>query len=107
MVDTHREVYYALMCVGGFFIETKTKNEKEKRHLPPILNIFVPQTVHMPCVAGLPFFIVTFFSSFIVLLALHLTQYASVAMDPYTDGGKRSFPRAMDTTTIAQERASQ
>jgi hypothetical protein len=43
----------------------------------------------------LPFFIVTFFSSFIVLLALHLTQYASVAMEPYTDGGKRSFPRAM------------
>jgi hypothetical protein len=71
----------------------KTKNEKGKRHLPPILNIFVPHTVHVPCVAGLPFFIVTFFSSFIVLLALHLTQYASVAMEPYTDGGKRSFPR--------------
>jgi hypothetical protein len=105
MVDTHIEVYYALMCVG-FFIETKTKNEKEKRHLPPILNIFVPQTVHMPCVAGLPFFIVTFFSSFIVLLALHLTQYASVAMEPYTDGGKRSFPRAL-AMAIAQEQASQ
>jgi hypothetical protein len=68
---------------------------KRKRHLPPILNIFVPHTVHVPCVAGLPFFMVTFFSSFIVLLALHLTQYASVAMEPYTDGGKRSFPRAL------------
>src|SRR5215211_832097 len=81
--------YYALVR------KEKTKNEKGKRHLPPILNIFVPHTVHVPCVAGLPFFIVTFFSSFIVLLALHLTQYASVAMEPYTDGGKRSFPRAM------------
>jgi hypothetical protein len=28
-------------------------------------------------------------------LALHLTQYASVAMEPYTGGGKRSFPRGM------------
>jgi hypothetical protein len=105
IIDT--EVYYALM----FFRRTKTKmkkekeKEKEKRHLPPILNIFVPQTVHMPCVAGLPFFIVTFFSSFIVLLALHLTQYASVAMDPYTDGGKRSFPRAI-AMAIAQAPAS-
>jgi hypothetical protein len=45
-------------------------------HLP-ILNIFVPQTVHIPCVAGLPFFIVIFFSSFI---DLHLTQYASMIM---------------------------
>ena len=45
-------------------------------------NIFVPQTGQLPCVAGLPFFIVTFFSSFIVLFALHLTQYASVAIVP-------------------------
>jgi hypothetical protein len=96
---------YRYIMPDVFLIGIKTKNEKkEKRHLPPILNIFVPQTVHMPCVAGLPFFIVTFFSSFIVLLALHLTQYASVAMDPYTDGGKRSFPRAM---AIAQGPASQ
>jgi hypothetical protein len=48
-------------------------------HLP-ILNIFVPQTVHIPCVAGLPFFIVIFFSSFIDLFDLHLTQYASMIM---------------------------
>jgi hypothetical protein len=75
--------------------KTKREKEEEKRHLPPILNIFVPQTLQMPWVAGLPFFIVTFFSSFMVLLALHLTQYASVAMEPYTGGGKRSFPRAM------------
>jgi hypothetical protein len=78
--------------------KSKKKNKKgkrKKRYLPPILNIFVPQTVQMPCVAGFPFFIVTFFSSFIVLLALHLTQYASVAMEPYTGGGKRSFPRAI------------
>jgi hypothetical protein len=31
-------------------------------------------------VAGLPFFIVTFFSSFIDLFDLHLTQYASIRM---------------------------
>ncbi len=48
-------------------------------HLP-ILNIFVPQTVQIPCVAGLPFFIVIFFSSFIDLFDLHLTQYASMIM---------------------------
>ena len=45
-------------------------------------NIFVPQTGQTPWVAGLPFFIVTFFSSFIVRFDLHLTQYASVAMVP-------------------------
>lgn len=48
-------------------------------HLP-ILNILVPQVVQMPWVAGLPFFIVTFFSSFIILFDLHLTQYASIFM---------------------------
>jgi hypothetical protein len=96
-----------ILCLDVFSWEQKTKNEKkEKRHLPPILNIFVPQTVHMPCVAGLPFFMVTFFSSFIVLLALHLTQYASVAMEPYTGGGKRSFPRAI-AIAMAMAPASQ
>jgi hypothetical protein len=48
-------------------------------HLP-ILNIFVPHTVQIPCVAGLPFFIMTFFSSFIDVFDLHLTQYASMTM---------------------------
>jgi hypothetical protein len=33
-------------------------------------------------VAGFPFFIVTFFSSLISLFDLHLTQYASMAMQP-------------------------
>jgi len=46
----------------------------------PILNIFVPHTEQIPCVAGFPFFIVTFFSSFIDLFDLHLTQYASMGM---------------------------
>ncbi len=65
----------------------------------------------------MPFFIVTFFSSFIVLLALHFTQYASVAMEAYTGGGKRRFPRAsevysyytdyIDYMVIAQEPANQ
>jgi hypothetical protein len=50
-----------------------------RNHLP-ILNILVPQVVQMPWVAGLPFFIVTFFSSFISLFDLHLTQYASILM---------------------------
>jgi hypothetical protein len=59
----------------------KQKMKKESGYLP-ILNILVPQTGQIPWVAGLPFFIVTFFSSFIVLLDLHFTQYASVAMEP-------------------------
>lgn len=80
----------------------KKRKRRKKRYLPPILNIFVPQTVQIPWVAGFPFFIVTFFSSFMVLLALHLTQYASVAMDPYTGGGKRSFPRAMSEEPASQ-----
>jgi len=53
--------------------------EGRKDHLP-ILNIFVPHTVQIPWVAGFPFFIVTFFSSFIDLFDLHLTQYASMAL---------------------------
>ena len=42
--------------------------------LLPILNILVPHSGQMPWVAGLPFFIVTAFSSFIVRLVRHLTQ---------------------------------
>ena len=54
----------------------QNKKEKEKNRLfyLPMRNIFVPQTGQTPWVAGLPFFMVTFFSSFIALLALHLTQ---------------------------------
>ena len=55
----------------------------------PILNIFVLHTGHVPCVAGLPFFIVTFFSSFIVLLVRHFTQYASVAIKVLLSGPGR------------------
>jgi hypothetical protein len=61
--------------------KNKTKNGKKKNVYLPMRNIFVPQTGQMPWVAGLPFFMVTFFSSFIILLDLHLTQYASVAME--------------------------
>lgn len=57
----------------------------KKRYYLPILNILVPQTVQIPWVAGLPFFIVTFFSSFMFLLALHFTQYAS--MMPVSERG--------------------
>jgi hypothetical protein len=55
------------------------KQKVRKDHLP-ILNIFVPQMEQIPVVAGLPFFIVTFFSSFIDLFDLHLTQYASIVV---------------------------
>jgi hypothetical protein len=41
---------------------------------PPILNILVPQTEHVPLIAGLPFFIVTCCSPLIGLFALHFTQ---------------------------------
>jgi hypothetical protein len=44
----------------------------------PILNILVPQSKHVPVVAGLPFFIVTGSGLFIGFLALHFTQYASI-----------------------------
>jgi hypothetical protein len=45
---------------------------------------------------------VTFFSSFILLFALHLTQYPSVAMEAYTVRGKRRFPREMVIAPLAQ-----
>jgi hypothetical protein len=48
----------------------------------PILNIFVPQVGQTPWVAGLPFFIVISFVSFISRLALHLTQYAFIVLPP-------------------------
>ena len=40
----------------------------------PIWNIFVPHSVQVPLIAGLPFFIVTSVGSFISRLALHFTQ---------------------------------
>jgi hypothetical protein len=55
-------------------------NNKKQVIYFPILNIFVPHTVQIPWVAGFPFFIVTFLSSFIDLFDLHLTQYASMAL---------------------------
>jgi len=44
----------------------------------PILNILVPQDGHIPCVAGLPFFMVMDLGSFISFLARHFTQYACI-----------------------------
>jgi hypothetical protein len=35
----------------------------------------VPQVVHLPFIADLPFFIVTFWASFISFFDLHFTQY--------------------------------
>lgn len=45
---------------------------------PPILNILVPQTEHVPDIALRPFFMVICFSPFISLFFLHFTQYACV-----------------------------
>lgn len=42
--------------------------------------IVVPHTGHVPFVAGLPFFKVTGFGSFISRFALHFTQYASMTL---------------------------
>jgi hypothetical protein len=47
----------------------------------PILNIFVLQDGHTPWVAGLSFFILIAFGSFISFLDLHLTQYAYTIND--------------------------
>lgn len=41
----------------------------------PILNIVVPQSPHLPRVAGRPFFMVTRRGSWISLLSRHLMQY--------------------------------
>ncbi len=45
-----------------------------------ILYMPVPQTEHLPLIAGRPFFMVTFSVSFIGLFCLHFTQYASSAI---------------------------
>jgi hypothetical protein len=44
------------------------------RRQPPILNILVPHTGHVPWVAGFPFFIVIFCSFDMSRFALHFTQ---------------------------------
>lgn len=49
----------------------------------PILYIPVPQTGHLPFIAGLPFFIVTASAFGSSRFARHLTQYIS-AMDKVT-----------------------
>lgn len=40
----------------------------------PMRMIVVPQTGHLPFIAGFPFFIVIFFGSFISTLFRHFTQ---------------------------------
>ena len=40
----------------------------------PILNIFVPQTVHVPWIPGLPFLSVTAFASLMSRSARHFKQ---------------------------------
>jgi hypothetical protein len=65
---------------GGYpDMESRPVRKKLDAYLP-ILNILVPQVGHTPWVAGLPFFIVICFASFISLLALHFTQYASAIL---------------------------
>jgi hypothetical protein len=64
---------------GTAFVSGATQGNKKMSNRQaylafPILNIFVPQVGQTPWVAGLPFFIVISFGSFISRLALHLTQ---------------------------------
>src|SRR5674476_854804 len=54
--------------------KTRVRGPETSYLLLPILNILVPQSGQMPWVAGLPFFIVTACSSFMVFLARHFTQ---------------------------------
>ena len=64
--------------LSGPDIRTTPDGEKNRDRqsylLLPILNILVPQVGQIPCVAGLPFFMVISLGSFISLLALHFTQ---------------------------------
>lgn len=46
----------------------------------PIRQMVVPQSGHLPFVMGLPFLVRLSTGSFISFLALHFTQYASIAM---------------------------
>ena len=46
----------------------------------PMRQMVVPQSGHLPFVIGLPFFVVLSTGSCIIFLALHFTQYASIAM---------------------------
>ena len=46
----------------------------------PIRQMVVPQSGHFPFVMGLPFFVVLSTGSCMIFLALHFTQYASIAM---------------------------
>lgn len=47
-------------------------------YAPPILNILVPHTGHVPVVAGRPFLMVIGFGFFISRLVLHFIQYACI-----------------------------
>lgn len=60
------------------------KNSERKAYLAPILYIPVPQTGHLPFIAGLPFFIVTFSGFSTSLFARHLTQYIETAIITFT-----------------------
>jgi hypothetical protein len=46
-------------------------------------NILVPQAGHTPCVAGLPFFILTALGLFISRFLRHFTQYACMGTSFY------------------------
>jgi len=70
---------------SGVPFEYVKKHSTVKRYayfFPKILYIPVLHTGHFPLAAGRPFFMVTFCSSFISWLFLHLTQYPFSAMLP-------------------------
>ena len=65
-----------------------------------ILYIPVPQVGHLPFIAGLPFFIVTFWASFISFLALHFTQYASKILTSSNESAANLGGREFAHTSI-------
>ena len=54
----------------------------------PIRNTFVPQVEQVPCVAGRPFFNVTFAGLRISRFVLHFMQYASICTSMDLDWGQ-------------------
>ena len=46
----------------------------------PMRQMVVPQSGHLPLVMGLPFLVTPSTGSFMIFFALHLTQYASIAI---------------------------
>ena len=70
---------------------------------PPILNTLPPQIGHVPCSAGLPFFIVIFWGFTTSTFILSLTQYASAigSFASYLSCGAGSTPTSIVNTNFS------